>query len=1071
MIRGTFGWRLKKTMTILVVIALIFAAKNSAEAQYTQQGSKLVGTGAVPFPGEGVSVAISADSSTAIVGGDLDSNQRGAAWVFTRTDSSWTQQGSKLFGTGSIGFARQGHSVAISADGNTAIVGGQNDSGMGAVWVFTRSGGVWTQQGAKLVGTGAVGPAEQGQSVSLSADGNTAIVGGPLDNGNAGAAWIFTRTGGVWAQQGSKLVGTGGVGNARQGASVALSADGNTAIVGGNSDNSSAGAAWVFTRSGLPPVWTQQGSKLVGTGAVGAAAQGQSVALSADGSTSIIGGFFDNGNAGAAWVFTRNGVTLLWTQQGSKLVGTGAVGAAFQGSSVSLSGDGNMAIVGGQGDSSNWGASWVFTRSGLPLAWAQQGSKLVGTGGVGGARQGVSAALSSSGTFLIVGGHTDNANRGAAWIFTRSGGVWTQQGSKLFGTGSVGRAGQGQSVSLSADGNTAIVGGQFDSNYAGAAWVFTRTAGAWTQQGTKLVGTGGVGPVYQGASVALSADGNTAIVGGPLDSNYAGAAWVFVRTGGVWSQQGPKLVGTGAVGGAEQGYSVSISADGNTAIVGGPIDNTQKGAAWVFTRSGGVWTQQGSKLVGLDAAAGTGREGYAVALSADGNTAIVGGDGDNGNAGAAWIYTRSGGLWNQQGPKLVGSGPVLGPGNRGSSVALSADGNTAIEGGYSYHSNSGAAWVFTRSAGVWTQQTLLAGTGAVDPAKRGTSVSLTADGNTAIVGGPLDNGNAGAAWAFTRSGSVWTQLGSKLVGTGTSGAYQGFSASLSADGNTVIAGGPTDNENAGAAWVFVRAQTTFQDTVANGWNMLSVQVTPDDYHKSILFPSAISNAFAYQGGYVTQPVLENGKGYWVKFNGDQIDSITGYPRTTDSIDVVPGWNIVGSISVPVNVSSITSAPGSLVTSPFFGYNSAYTIATTIDPGKAYWVKTNNAGKLYLSSAGAVPQAGRIRIVEGRDAPPSPPEQSGVAEPGQRPAEFALGQNYPNPFNPSTIVRYQLPYQSHVVLRVYDLLGQDVATLVDGVQDPGYKSVSWDASGVSSGIYYYRLTAGTFTLTKRMIVVK
>src|ERR1051326_6313130 len=506
MIRGTFGWRLKKTMTILVVIALIFAAKNSAEAQYTQQGSKLVGSGAVPFPGEGVSVAISADSSTAIVGGDLDSNQRGAAWVFTRTDSSWTQQGSKLFGTGSIGFARQGHSVAISADGNTAIVGGQNDSGMGAVWVFTRSGGVWTQQGAKLVGTGAVGPAEQGQSVSLSADGNTAIVGGPLDNGNAGAAWIFTRAGGVWAQQGSKLVGTGGVGNARQGASVALSADGNTAIVGGNSDNSSAGAAWVFTRSGLPPVWTQQGSKLGGTGAGGAAAQGQSVALSADGSTSIIGGFFDNSNWGASWVFTRNGVTLLWTQQGSKLVGTGAVGAAFQGSSVSLSGDGNMAIVGGQGDSSNWGASWIFTRSG---------------------------------------------------------GVWTQQGSKLFGTGSVGRAGQGQSVSLSADGNTAIVGGQFDSNYAGAAWVFTRTAGAWTQQGTKLVGTGGVGPVYQGASVALSADGNTAIVGGPLDSNYAGAAWVFVRTGGVWSQQGPKLVGTGAVGGAEQGYSVSISADGN----------------------------------------------------------------------------------------------------------------------------------------------------------------------------------------------------------------------------------------------------------------------------------------------------------------------------------------------------------------------------------------------------------------------------------------------------------------------------------------------------------------------------
>src|SRR5439155_938 len=84
-------------------------------------------------------------------------------------------------------------------------------------------------------------------SVALSADGNTAIVGGRSDNSSAGATWVFTRSGGVWSQQGSKLVGTGAVGSlVFQGYSVALSADGNTAIVGGIADNSSAGAAWVY---------------------------------------------------------------------------------------------------------------------------------------------------------------------------------------------------------------------------------------------------------------------------------------------------------------------------------------------------------------------------------------------------------------------------------------------------------------------------------------------------------------------------------------------------------------------------------------------------------------------------------------------------------------------------------------------------------------------------------------------------------------------------------------------------------------------------------------------------------
>jgi uncharacterized protein (TIGR03437 family) len=409
----------------------------------------------------------------------------------------------------------------------------------------------------------------------------------------------------------------------------------------------------------------------------------------------------------------------------------------------------------------------------LILAWVlagfadaqfvQQGGKLVGTGSAdqpGGAQQGSSVALSSDGSTAIVGGPL------AAWVYTRSGAVWVQQGSKLVGTD-----GFGASVALSADGNTAVVGAPGDSVDAGAAWVYTRSGGVWTQQGGKLAATG-VGAASQGSSVALSADGNTVIMGGP---GGAGGAWVYTRSGGVWTQQGGELVGTGAIGDANQGFSVALSADGNTAIVGGPHDNFTSyyldGTAWVYTRSGGVWTQQGSKLFASPGSetytyAWEAQLGFSVALSGDGNTALVGGPGDDNYAGAGWVFARSGGVWTQQGSKLVGGGAV-GFGLQGESMALSSDGNTALVGGPGDSPNCGscfgvgATWVYTRSAGVWTQQgAKLVGAGAVGEAQQGSSVALSADATTAIVGGPGDdagsgdNEGVGAAWVFVASTSV-----------------------------------------------------------------------------------------------------------------------------------------------------------------------------------------------------------------------------------------------------------------------------------------------------------------------------
>ncbi len=288
-----------------------------------QQGEKLTGAGEIASGRFGYSVALSADGDTALIGARYDTpnaNEAGGAWVFTRSGSTWTQQGGQLNGTGHagetlfdhIGEGEFGYSVALSADGDTALIGGPRDNYYdGAAWVFTRSGSTWTQQGEKLNGGGDTGKGEFGSQVALSADGDTALIGGSADKGGAGAVWVFTRSGSTWAQQGEKLVGdctsscanegTGEIGDGRFGVSEALSADGDTALIGGIDDNSTRGAAWVFTRSGS--TWTDQGEKLVGGGEGGEGEFGTNVALSADGGTARIGAGRDTGGWGAAWVF------------------------------------------------------------------------------------------------------------------------------------------------------------------------------------------------------------------------------------------------------------------------------------------------------------------------------------------------------------------------------------------------------------------------------------------------------------------------------------------------------------------------------------------------------------------------------------------------------------------------------------------------------------------------------------------------------------------------------------------------------------------------------------------------
>jgi hypothetical protein len=380
------------------------------------------------------------------------------------------------------------------------------------------------QQGSKLTGGEETGSAQLGEGVALSADGNTAVVGGPSDNAGVGAAWVFVRSGGSWSQQGPKLTGAEEAGKGVFGFRVSVSSDGDTAVVGGPADNSGTGAAWVFVRSGGS--WSQQGPKLTGTGESGKAEFGIGTALSADGNTAIVGGLNDNEGVGAAWVFVRSGGS--WSQQGPKLTGTGESGKGHLGLRVALSESGDTALVGAGADNSSLGAAWVFVRS--EGSWSQQGPKLTGGGEVGPAHVGFSVALSADGSTALVGGLADNSEKGAAWVFVRSEGAWSQQGSKLTGGGEVGRGLFGVSVALSADGNTALIGARGDNGSVGAAWVFRRAISTWEQDSAKLTAAGESGVGLFGSGVALSSDGTTAFIGGSGDSSFVGAAWAFLNT-------------------------------------------------------------------------------------------------------------------------------------------------------------------------------------------------------------------------------------------------------------------------------------------------------------------------------------------------------------------------------------------------------------------------------------------------------------------------------------------------------------------------------------------------------------
>jgi hypothetical protein len=147
--------------------------------------------------------------------------------------------------------------------------------------------------------------------------------------------------------------------------------------------------------------------------------------------------------------------------------------------------------------------------------------------------------------------------------------------------------------------------------------------------------------------------------------------------------------------------------------------------------------------------------------------------------------------------------------------------------------------------------------------------------------------------------------------------------------------------------VYVPVETSV--SINNGWNILSVPLSSNDMTGTTLFPTSISPFYAYNSGYNQVTTLENGKGYWVKFDGNQSVTITGNYVNGNEVSVVQGWNLIGPFAYDVVVSGITTVPPNILSSPFYGYDGGYTIPAALLPGKGYWIKSNQTGVIQLNA--------------------------------------------------------------------------------------------------------------------------
>jgi len=487
-----------------------------------------------------------------------------------------------------------------------------------------------------------------------------------------------------------------------------------------------------------------------------------------------------------------------------------------------------------------------------------------------------------------------------------AGGAWTGQQELTASDGAMGDQ-FGGSVSLSGD--TAVIGAADRNAYQGAAYVFVQSGGVWSQQ-QELIASDGAGSDAFGNSVSVS--GDTALIGASGKNSGHGAAYVFVRTSGVWTQQQELTASDGAAG-DNFGWSVSLS--GNMALIGAPDKSSYQGAAYMFTLSGGVWRQQ-QKLRAPDGAVGD-KFGYSVSVS--GNTAIAGAVGKNSSEGTAYVFVQSGTAWAQQ-RELTASDGAAGDWFGGS---VSVSGNTALIAARAKTINSqaqqGAAYLFMQSGGTWSQrQELTASDGAAGDSFGG-SASLS--GDTAAIGALGKSDYQGAVYVFVQSGGAWSQQQELTASDGA--AYDEFGWSVSLNGGSVLVGAFDKAVNwrgfQGAAYVFAATPIATGIGMSGGGANIAQNAWISIYGSS-LAPASVGTGLTWSaadfpfGQMPTQlqgvSVTVNGKPAYIYYvSATQVNVLTPLDPATGPVAVTVNNGTTTSAALTVNLQM--ASPGFL----------------------------------------------------------------------------------------------------------------------------------------------------------------
>ena len=364
----------------------------------------------------------------------------------------------------------------------------------------------------------------------------------------------------------------------------------------------------------------------------------------------------------------------------------------------------------------------------------------------------------------------------------------------------------GASVAMSSDGNTVIVGAPQNDDYAeqsGKAFVFTRSGNNWSLQ-ARLHAQDPKRIDFFGASVALSRDGSLAMIGASGKGVIRGAVYIFTRVGVIWNQSAKILAKDGKIGDYFGSY-ISIAYDAASVIVGSMYQDDKKGAAYVFNRVGNEW-QEVAKLSDKSLEPGD-FFGASVGISSDGKLAIVGAS-DTKDGGAVYVFTRAGTLWRLE--TILKSDTPQPTDKFGSCVSLSLNGNTALVGVHGSSTNfvsTGEVFIYTRNPTnkTWALHSRIKPNDVSSFDYFGFSCKISDDGLSFISGSFNKNRAAGVIYMFSKKEKEWLQVNKMTSADNRDGDFFGCSVGINEDGTLVIAGSyrsDSSQADTGAAYIF-----------------------------------------------------------------------------------------------------------------------------------------------------------------------------------------------------------------------------------------------------------------------------